>query len=121
MSVPEGTLVAGIDSSTQSATVVVRDGATGALRRFGSAPHPPGTHVDPEAWWRALQQAIAAAGGLDDVGAVSAGGRQHGIVGLDADGQALRPGLVWTGTRSAGAASGRIAEVGGGEPAAGRQ
>ena len=71
MSLLEGTLVAGIDSSTQSATVVVRDATTGALRRFGSAPHPPGTEVDPEAWWQALQQAISAAGGLDDVAAVS--------------------------------------------------
>jgi xylulokinase len=31
--------------------------------RTGSAPHPPGTEVDPEAWWTTLQEAIAAAGG----------------------------------------------------------
>ncbi|HLS63192.1 MAG TPA: FGGY family carbohydrate kinase [Ruania sp.] len=121
MSFPEGTLVAGIDSSTQSATVVVRDAATGALRRFGSAPHPPGTEVDPEAWWRALQQAIAAAGGLDDVAAVSVGGQQHGMVALDADGQVVRPALLWNDTRSAGAANDLIGELGDGDPDAGRQ
>src|SRR5690625_356059 len=121
MSLPEGTLVAGIDSSTQSATVVVREAATGALRRFGSAPHPPGTEVDPEAWWQALQQAIAAAGGLDDVAAVSVGGQQHGMVALDADGQVVRPALLWNDTRSAGAASDLIDELGDGDPDAGRQ
>ncbi len=121
MSRTEGTLVAGIDSSTQSATVVVRDAATGALRRFGSAPHPPGTEVDPEAWWQALQQAIAAAGGLDDVAAVSVGGQQHGMVALDADGEVVRPALLWNDTRSAGAANDLIAELGDGDPDAGRQ
>ena len=60
------TLVAGVDSSTQSCKVVVRDAATGALVRSGSAPHPGGTEVDPQAWWTALETAVAQAGGLDD-------------------------------------------------------
>src|SRR5690625_3528987 len=87
MSSTEPALVAGIDSSTQSATVVIRDADTGALRRFGSAPHPPGTEVDPHAWLDALQQAITMAGGLEDVSALSIGGQQHGMVALDADGE----------------------------------
>ncbi|MDT4951033.1 MAG: xylulokinase, partial [Pseudonocardiales bacterium] len=49
------TLVAGIDSSTQSCKVVVRDADTGALVRSGTAAHPDGTEVDPERWWSALQ------------------------------------------------------------------
>ena len=61
------TLVAGVDSSTQSCKVVVRDLETGALVRSGRAAHPDGTEVDPAAWWAALQEALAAAGGLDDV------------------------------------------------------
>ncbi len=61
------TLVAGVDSSTQSCKVVIRDAATGALVRTGRAAHPDGTEVDPDAWWRALSEAIADAGGLDDV------------------------------------------------------
>ncbi|MHB1290228.1 MAG: xylulose kinase, partial [Georgenia sp.] len=69
-------LVAGIDSSTQSCKVVVRDAATGALRRYGQAPHPDGTEVDPAAWWDALQAAVAQAGGLDDVAALAVGGQQ---------------------------------------------
>jgi len=56
------TLVAGVDSSTQSCKVVIRDLSTGAVVRSGRAPHPDGTEVDPQAWWSALQQALAAAG-----------------------------------------------------------
>ncbi|PWU48932.1 xylulose kinase, partial [Micromonospora globispora] len=48
-------LVAGVDSSTQSCKVVVRDAETGALVRQGRAPHPDGTEVDPQAWWDALR------------------------------------------------------------------
>lgn len=116
-----GTLVAGIDSSTQSCTVVVRDAETGALVRFGQAPHPDGTAVDPAAWWEALQVAARAAGGLDDVAAVAVGGQQHGLVALDEDGAVIRPALLWNDTRSAGAAADLVAELGDGDPAAGRR
>jgi xylulokinase len=108
-------LVAGIDSSTQSCKVVVRDAATGALVRQGRAPHPDGTEVDPEAWWVALQAAVAEAGGLDDVAAVAVGGQQHGMVCLDEDGRVVRPALLWNDTRSAGAARDLVTELGGGE------
>ena len=53
------TLVAGVDSSTQSCKVVVRDAETGALVREGRAAHPDGTEVHPDAWWRALTEAAA--------------------------------------------------------------
>jgi len=94
-------LVAGIDSSTQSCKVVVRDAATGELVRSGRAGHPDGTEVDPQAWWAALTEAVDEAGGLGDVAAVSVGGQQHGIVALDADGEVVRPALLWNDTRSA--------------------
>ncbi|MDQ4490058.1 FGGY-family carbohydrate kinase [Sinomonas sp. ASV486] len=105
-------LVAGIDSSTQSCKVVVRDVETGALVRSGSARHPEGTEVHPDAWWEALQAATTAAGGIDDVAAVSVGGQQHGMVCLDADGVVVRPALLWNDTRSAGAAAALIKEAG---------
>lgn len=94
-------LVAGIDSSTQSCKVLVCNAETGEVIRSGSAAHPLGTEVDPEAWWVALQQAILAAGGLDDVEAISVGGQQHGMVLLDTDGEVVRPALLWNDTRSA--------------------
>ncbi|MBE1484671.1 xylulokinase [Plantactinospora soyae] len=109
------TLVAGVDSSTQSCKVVIRDAETGTLVRSGRAGHPDGTEVDPQAWWDALQAAIGEAGGLDDVAAASVGGQQHGMVCLDEGGQVVRPALLWNDTRSAGAALELIEELGGGE------
>src|SRR5690606_8219879 len=113
------TLVAGIDSSTQSCKVVVRDAATGALVRSGRASHPDGTEVDPRHWWDALQEALEAAGGLDDVAALAVGGQQHGMVALDADGNVVRDALLWNDTRSADAALDLIRELGDGDEAAG--
>ncbi|MBO0901331.1 xylulokinase [Cellulomonas sp. zg-ZUI222] len=115
------TLVAGVDSSTQSCKVVVRDAQTGELVRQGRARHPEGTEVHPHHWWDALQAAIADAGGLDDVEAISVGGQQHGMVVLDADGEVIREALLWNDTRSAQAAVDLIAELGDGDPAAGAQ
>ena len=68
------TLVAGVDSSTQSCKIVIRDADSGQLVRQGSAPHPNGTEVDPHEWERALHAAIAQVGGIDDVAALSVGG-----------------------------------------------
>ncbi|WP_336855277.1 xylulokinase [Sinomonas albida] len=112
-------LVAGIDSSTQSCKVVVRDAETGALVRSGSARHPEGTEVHPDAWWEALEAAVAAAGGLDGVAAISVGGQQHGMVCLDEDGSVVRPALLWNDTRSAAAAEELIKQAGDGDAAAG--
>ncbi|WP_348786663.1 FGGY family carbohydrate kinase [Leifsonia sp. NPDC080035] len=106
------TYVAGVDSSTQSCKVVVRDLETGALVRSGRAAHPDGTEVDPAAWWAALTSAIEQAGGLDDVAAISVAGQQHGMVVLDAEGRVIRDALLWNDTRSAGAARDLIDEVG---------
>ena len=108
-------LVAGIDSSTQSCKVVIRDAGTGALVRSGSAPHPEGTEVSPQAWWDAFLQAAEAAGGLDDVAAAAVGGQQHGMVALDSAGEVVRDALLWNDTRSAAAAESLIAEHSGPE------
>ncbi len=104
--------VVGVDSSTQSCKVVVRDAETGALLATGRASHPDGTSVDPAHWWTALQAALAEAGGLDGVAAVSIGGQQHGMVVLDAEGRVIRDALLWNDTRSAQAARDLIDEVG---------
>ncbi|GII98291.1 xylulokinase [Sediminihabitans luteus] len=105
-------LVAGVDSSTQSCKIVVRDADTGALVRSGAAQHPDGTEVDPAAWWAAFREASDAAGGLDDVAAIAVGGQQHGMVVLDADGEVIRPALLWNDTRSADAAADLVRELG---------
>ncbi|HEY1616875.1 MAG TPA: xylulokinase [Streptosporangiaceae bacterium] len=109
-------LVAGIDSSTQSCKVAICDAATGAIVREGRAAHPDGTQADPADWWDALRAALAEAGGLADVGAVSVGGQQHGMVCLDERGEVVRPALLWNDTRSAAAAADLVAELGDGDP-----
>lgn len=106
-------IVAGVDSSTQSVKVVIRSAESGALLRQGRAPHPDGTEVDPHAWKLALDQAIVAAGGLEDVSAISIGGQQHGMVALDENGVVVRPALLWNDTRSAPSAATLNAELGG--------
>jgi xylulokinase len=105
------TLVAGIDSSTQSCKVVVCDAGSGKVIREGRAPHPDATEVDPQRWWDAWTD--ASAGLLDDVRALAVAGQQHGLVALDSDGEVVRPALLWNDTRSARAARDLVIELGG--------
>lgn len=93
------TLVAGIDSSTQSCKVVLVDAADGRIVQQAAAPHPDGTEVDPAAWWEALQ--LAGTGLLDRAAAIGVGGQQHGMVALSDDGAVVRPALLWNDLRSA--------------------
>ncbi|PCN49552.1 xylulose kinase [Curtobacterium sp. 'Ferrero'] len=106
------TLVAGVDSSTQSCKVTIRDADSGAIVREGRASHPDGTSVDPRHWWDALGTAIADAGGFDDVAAVAVAGQQHGMVALDAEGRVVRDALLWNDVRSADAAAQMVEELG---------
>ncbi|GAA3921330.1 FGGY family carbohydrate kinase [Microbacterium invictum] len=94
------TLVAGIDSSTQSCKVSVRDLATGKEVRSGKAMHPTQTVVDPDVWWTALLEAVADAGGLEDVVAVSVSGQQHTPIFMDGRGFAVSPSPLWNDTGS---------------------
>ena len=92
-------IVAGVDSSTQSVKVVLREADSGELIAATSRPHPDGTEVDPSEWKRALESA------LDEVSkykidAISIGGQQHGMVALDAEGNVIRDALLWNDTRS---------------------
>lgn len=103
---PSGTLVAGVDSSTQATKVVVVDPDSGQIVAQGQAPHTvTGTggarESDPREWWSALQTALAATGRASEVGAVSIGGQQHGLVVLDSRGSPLRDAILWNDTRSA--------------------
>lgn len=109
MGVPEGisgmsrhaaTLVAGIDSSTQSCKITVRNLATGEQVREGKAPHPPGTIVHPDRWWDALLTAVRRVGGLDDVAAISVSGQQHTPIFLDVDGATVCESPLWNDTGS---------------------
>lgn len=98
-------LVAGVDSSTQSTKVEVRDAKTGTRLRTGRCPHPstspPRSEQDPAEWWVAFERASAQAGGLDDCVAVSIAAQQHGLVVTNAVGAPIRAAKLWNDTESA--------------------
>ena len=80
------TLVAGVDSSTQSTKVVVCDADTGEVLREGLAGHPSGTEIHPELWCQAFRQATTG-GLLEEVQAIAVAGQQHGMVTLNEAGE----------------------------------
>ena len=106
-------VVAGVDSSTQSCTIVVCDADSGEVLRSARAPHPPGTEVPAQAWLDAFQEATRDPSLLADVEAMAVGGQQHGMVALDEAGEPVRDALLWNDNRSATDARDLIAELGG--------
>ena len=106
------TLVAGVDTSTQSCKVRVTDAETGEMVRFGQAKHPNGTSIDPKFWWDAFLEAAQQAGGLDDVEALAVGGQQHGMVILDQQGNVIRDAMLWNDISSAPQAAALIEKMG---------
>ena len=92
-------IVAGVDSSTQSVKVVLRDADSGELIASTSRPHPDGTEVNPLEWTKALDSALDELGKYE-ISAISIGGQQHGMVALDKEGAVIRDALLWNDTRS---------------------
>ena len=118
MSAAEGPLVVGVDTSTQSTKALVVDAATGRVVASGHAPHTvssgAGRESDPRQWWDALGEALRQCGdAAREAAAVSIGGQQHGLVTLDAQGEPVRPALLWNDVRSAPQARRLIEELGG--------
>jgi xylulokinase len=119
-------LVLGIDSSTQSVKVEVRDLDSGAVLGVGRGSHPattpPRSEQPPKAWWSALveavQEAFSGAPGTADpslrsqVVAMSVAGQQHGMVVLDSSYDVIRPAKLWNDTESARHASALVERIG---------
>ncbi|MEK9998831.1 MAG: FGGY family carbohydrate kinase, partial [Acidimicrobiaceae bacterium] len=102
--------VAGVDSSTQSCKVEIRDLDSGQVIAVGRGAHPPTSpprsEQDPNAWWAALVDAFGEVGSVaGQVAAIGVGGQQHGMVVLDADNRPLRPAKLWNDTESAAEAT----------------
>lgn len=97
-------LVMGIDSSTQSTKIEIRDLDTGELVASARSAHPittpPKSEQDPEAWWRALTGAISQVG-QREIAAISIAAQQHGMVALDSRDTVIRPAKLWNDTESA--------------------
>ncbi len=109
-------MVAGVDSSTQSTKVEIRELDTGRLVGSGRSPHsptsPPLSEQDPYEWWNAfndaLAQALSAAStstgqiiSLHNILAIAVAAQQHGLVVLDGSGEVIRPAKLWNDTQSA--------------------
>jgi xylulokinase len=104
-------LVAGVDSSTQSTKVLLCRAEDGAVVGSASAPHPDGTECHPDRWWEALS--AAGRGLLEQADAVGVAAQQHGMVVLDDDGQVIRPAMLWNDVKSAPQAAELVTEFGG--------
>ena len=112
-------VVVGVDSSTQSCTVELRDAETGQLLGTGRSPHPPTyppvSEQLTEDWWTAfgdaLGQAVDAAG-IDrrQIRAISVGAQCHGLVALDSDDALVRPVKLWNDTTAAPEVEGLLGE-----------
>ncbi len=110
-------LAAGVDSSTQSTKVELRDIDSGELVARATASHPPTSppvsEQHPESWWTALEECFAQLSTHSrDVVAFSVAGQQHGLVLLDDHGVPLRPAKLWNDTTSAPQAERLVAEYG---------
>ncbi len=110
-------LIAGIDTSTQSTTVVLRRLDDGELIATASARHPattpPRSEQDPSAWSAALDEAFAAlAAHASDVVGIAVAGQQHGMVALGVDGEVLHPAKLWNDTESAPDADALVSALG---------
>jgi xylulokinase len=106
-------LLLGIDVGTSSSKAVILD-MQGHEVSAASAPHPVRSprrgwaETDPADWWGSVGQAVQAAlegshSGAEDPGAVAAvglSGQMHGAVLADADGNPVRPAVLWADERA---------------------
>lgn len=109
----------GVDVGTTGARAVAVDEAGSVVEARTSGyplltPQPLWTEQEPDAWWGATREALAAvtaacrAGGHDVV-AIGLTGQMHGSVFLDREGEVIRPALLWNDQRT-GAQCAEIAE-----------
>ena len=104
----------GLDLGSSSVKASLLDAATGRVAGSGQypeaemaidAPQPGWAEQDPAAWWdaavKATRAAVDGAGiGKGDVEAVGIAYQMHGLVCLDAEGEVLRPSIIWCDSRA---------------------
>jgi xylulokinase len=64
-----------------------------------SAPRPGWSEQDPEDWWRASEEALAAVGAERAAG-IGFSGQMHGLVALDEADRVIRPAILWNDQRT---------------------
>lgn len=113
LSHPEGGSMSyflGLDVSTTGSKALLID-ANGAVAGVATSPHtlqtpqPLWSEQNPREWWQAATDCIRhvlAESGVSgsDVAAVGLTGQMHGLVLLDAQGEVLRPAILWNDQRT---------------------
>ena len=105
--------VVGIDVGTTAVKAMVVDTqgvilAEGEVEHPVSVPRPGWSEQPPEMWWRstvtAVREALQSAEQENfkvEVNAIGLSGQMHSSVFLDADGEVIRPALLWNDVRTA--------------------
>lgn len=101
----------GIDLGTSGVKGILIDSDGGLIAQNAaplelSIPHPNWSEQDPEDWWNAVAQVVAAIvavipDGPRAIAAVALSGQMHGATFLDRSGLPLRPAILWNDQRSA--------------------
>lgn len=100
----------GIDVGTSAIKAVLVDERQTVLAESNvplsvSRPRPLWSEQEPEAWWRAVEQAVAhlrgqADAAFADIRGIGLSGQMHGAVLLDETDRPLRPAILWNDGRS---------------------
>lgn len=100
----------GLDLGTSAIKAVLVDGEQRVVAQAGAAlsvqrPRPLWAEQDPEAWWRAAEDAVgavraAAPTAFAATRAIGLSGQMHGAVLLDAADRVLRPAILWNDGRA---------------------
>jgi FGGY-family pentulose kinase len=110
----------GVDLGTESLRVGIfdRDGGPVGFSSAAYETHHPQSgwaEQDPDQWWSALKEAVPAAladgdVAADDIAGLSVDATAATVLPVDADGQPLRPAIMWMDVRSSAEAE-RVAAV----------
>jgi xylulokinase len=110
----------GIDIGTSGVKAILMDEAGSVVEianapLFVSRPHDLWSEQDPADWWAATNSAVSDLdlGKRHAVRAIGLSGQMHGATLLGADGQALRPAILWNDGRSAAQCANLEANVAG--------
>lgn len=96
-------VVLGVDTSTQSCTVVARSVEDGSILQISKAAHPvtypPVSEQHPNDWWMAFKKCLKEIN-LTNVCGISVAGQGHGLVAIDDKDQIIKPAKLWNDTTS---------------------